>query len=51
MVIQMLHHLQVRWEQLFKSLSNEHNPERMLLMLAELDNLFEARRAQFGGPS
>lgn len=47
----MLQHIQVRWENLFTLMSNEHNPERMLLMLAELDDLLETRRAQLEGRS
>ena len=48
-LVRALHHVQVRWEQLFASISNEHSPERMLLMLAELDEICESRRAQFDG--
>ena len=48
---QMLHHVQLRWEQLFTSISTEHNPDRMLLMLAELDEICESRKAQLEGQS
>lgn len=45
LIARMLDHVQIRWEQLFTSVSNEQNPERMLLMLAELDEIFESRKA------
>jgi hypothetical protein len=47
-VSRILSHVQTQWERLFKTLSNEQNPDRMLLMLAELDDLFETRRTQLG---
>lgn len=40
----MLARVQFDWTQLFERLANEQNPERMLLMLAELDQIFESRK-------
>ena len=50
-ISRILHDVQVRWERVFRAMSNEHNPERMLLLLAELDELFETRRTQTEGHS
>lgn len=42
----MLVQIQVGWNEFFESLANEQNPKRMLLMLAELDEIFESRKNQ-----
>ena len=39
-------YIEVRWDKLFKLISAEDNPQRMLLWLAELNEIIAARRAQ-----
>ena len=43
-VIQMLDHIQARWERLLRRLYSENRPERIALYLAQLDEALEARK-------
>ncbi|MBZ5644617.1 MAG: hypothetical protein LAO19_17815 [Acidobacteriia bacterium] len=47
---QILALIQVGWEQLFSALSNEENPHQLLLLVAELNRVFEERQPQFKKP-
>ena len=41
----VLHSIQAEWSEVFDRLSDEENPERMLLWLAGLNELIEQRKA------
>jgi hypothetical protein len=47
---QILALIQVGWEQLFSALSKEEDPHQLLLLVAELNRVFEERQAQFKKP-
>lgn len=40
----LLHSIQTEWSEVFDRLSDEQNPERMLLLLAGLNELIEQRK-------
>lgn len=46
---QILALVRVGWEQLFSVLSKEENPHQLLLLIAELNRLFDERQAQLKG--
>jgi hypothetical protein len=47
---QMLALLQEAWEQFFTSLSKKENPQQFLVLVAELNDVLEVRRAQLKEP-
>lgn len=42
----ILSQIQIGWNELFESIANDQSPERMLLLLAELDEMIENRKTQ-----
>ena len=44
LISELLHSIQAEWSEVFDRLSDEHNPERMLLLLAGLNDLIEQRK-------
>jgi hypothetical protein len=47
---QILAIIPVGWEKLFSALSKEEDPHQLLLLIAELNRVFEERRAQVKKP-
>jgi hypothetical protein len=44
LISHVLHSVQIEWSELLDKLSDEQNPERMILLLADLNDLIEQRK-------